>query len=168
VITDDVFARMVAEEVKNKLSPNQKEVLLQPENWPRWKQALLYLIENLDEQINDLKIDAISDAERYAKMGKHGEKLAIEAEKSYKFKIQKIDRFRFHVSRRLDDVATMLETGNVAKSDGWAEVSFLKRAIAKHKAMLNEYDMEETPIDRALWDALNNEWTFDDIDPRMI
>jgi hypothetical protein len=34
--------------------------------------------------------------------------------------------------------------------------------------MLIEYDMEETPIDRALWSALDNEWTFDDIDPRSI
>lgn len=168
MITDDVFARMVAEEVKNKLSPNQKQILLEPNNWPRWKKALLYLIDNLNEQIDELKVDAISDAERYSKMGKHGEKLAIEAEKSYKSKIQKIERFKFHVNRRLDDVVTMMETGNVAQSDGWAEVSFLKRAIAKHRAMLMEYDLEETPIDRSLWDALNNEWTFDDIDLGMI
>jgi hypothetical protein len=168
MITDDVFARMVAEEVKNKLSPNQKETLLEPENWSRWKRALLYLLTNLEEQIEDLKIDALSDASRYRNMGKHGEKLVSEAEKSYKSKIQKIERFKFHVNRRLDDVATMMETGNVSRSDGWSEVSFLKRAIAKHKAMLIEYDMEETPIDRALWSALDNEWTFDDIDPRSI
>ena len=168
MITDDVFARMVAEEVKNKLSPNQKQVLLEPENWDRWKRALLYLLSNLEEQIEDLKSDSISDSIRYGKMGKHGEKLAVEASKSYRLKIQKIERFKFHVSRRLDDVATMMETGDVAKSDGWAEVAFLKRAISKHKAMLAEYDMEETPIDRALWMALDNEWTFDDIDPRTI
>jgi hypothetical protein len=125
MITDDVFARMVAEEVKNKLSPNQKETLLEPENWSRWKRALLYLLTNLEEQIEDLKIDALSDASRYRNMGKHGEKLASEAEKSYKSKIQKIERFKFHVNRRLDDVATMMETGNVSRSDGWSEVSFL-------------------------------------------
>lgn len=168
MITDDVFAKMVAEEVKNRLSPNQKQILLQPENWGRWKQALIYLIENLEEQISDLKVDSIADSERYAKMGKHGEKLLVESEKAYKSKIQKIDRFKFHVGRRLDDVVAMMETGDVAKSDGWAEVNFLRRAIAKHRAMIGECDLEETAIDRALWDALDNEWTFDEIDIRAV
>ena len=168
MLSDDVFARMVAEEVKNRLSPNQKETLLQPENWERWKQALLYLIENLEEQISDLKIDSIADSNRYAKMGKHGEKLLMESEKSYRLKIQKIERFKFHVNRRLDDVTSMMETGDVAKSDGWAEVNFLRRAIAKHRSMMNFLDLEETAIDRSLWDALDNEWTFDDIDVKSV
>jgi hypothetical protein len=34
--------------------------------------------------------------------------------------------------------------------------------------MLHEYDLEDTAIDRALWDALNNQWTFDKINPNNI
>jgi hypothetical protein len=34
----------------------------------------------------------------------------------------------------------------------------------KHKDLLYEYDLEETAIDRALWDALDNRWTFESID----
>jgi hypothetical protein len=168
MITDDVFARMVAEEVKNRLSPNQKIILMEPENWGRWKTALTYLVENLEEQIDNIKADAINDAERYQKMGHHGKKLLVESEKAYKLKITKVERFLFHVQRRLDDVVSMIETGEVAKSDGWQEVSFLKRAITKHRAMLRDYDLEETAIDRSLWDALDNRWTFDDIDPGSI
>ena len=33
IINDDAFARMVAEEVKNKLSPLHKKELMKRENW---------------------------------------------------------------------------------------------------------------------------------------
>jgi hypothetical protein len=40
----------------------------------------------------------------------------------------------------------------------------LKKAIIKHRALLREFELEETSIDRALWAVLNNEWLFDLID----
>jgi len=168
VINDDTFARMVAEEVKNKLSPTQKTILSEPENWGRWKDALVILVENLEDQINNIKDDADSDADRYSSMGKDGDKLAKEAAKAYQSRIIKIDRFKFHVSRRLDDVMTMIETGDIAPSDGWSDVDFLKRAIAKHRSMMRELDLEETLIDKALWSALDNKWDFDNIDTSRI
>mgnify|MGYP006268553467 CR=1 FL=1 len=168
MINDDTFARMVAEEVKNKLSPSQRSILSQPENWGRWKEALLMLIDNLDEQIENIKDDADADAERYGALGRDGDKLAKEAAKTYQSRIIKIDRFKFHVNRRLDDVVTMIETGNVTPSDGWADVDFLKRAISKHRSMMMFLDLEETAIDRALWSALDNKWDFDDIDTSTI
>jgi hypothetical protein len=159
---------MVAEEVKNKLSPSQKTILSEPENWGRWRDALVILVENLDEQIENIKDDADADAERYSSMGRDGDKLAKEAAKAYQSRIIKIDRFKFHVSRRLDDVLTMIETGNIAPSDGWSNVDFLKRAISKHRSMMRELDLEETPIDKALWSALENKWDFDTIDTSNI
>lgn len=168
MINDDTFARMVAEEVKNKLSPSQKTILSEPENWGRWRDALVILVENLDEQIENIKDDADADAERYSSMGRDGDKLAKEAAKAYQSRIIKIDRFKFHVSRRLDDVLTMIETGNIAPSDGWSNVDFLKRAISKHRSMMRELDLEETPIDKALWSALENKWDFDTIDTSNI
>jgi hypothetical protein len=163
MINDDTFARMVAEEVKNKLSPSQRAILLEPQNWGRWKDALLMLIDNLDAQIENIKEDAEADADRYSSMGRSGEKLAREAAKAYQGKIIKIDRFKFHVNRRLDDVMMMIETGTQIKSDGWEQVEFFKRAIATHRQMLKEFDLEDTAVDRALWAALNNKWEFDDI-----
>ena len=163
MINDDTFARMVAEEVKNKLSPAQRDILLAPENWGRWKDSLLILIENLDSQIENIKDNADSDAERYSSMGRSGEKLAREAAKAYQGRIIKIERFKFHVNRRLDDVMMMIETGNQIKSDGWDKVEFLKRAISMHRQLLREYDLEDTAVDRALWAALNDKWEFDEI-----
>jgi hypothetical protein len=58
----------------------------------------------------------------------------------------------------------MIETGKVFDSNGWQQVEFLKRAIAKHREMIREYDMEPTPIDEALWSSLVDKWEFDNID----
>jgi hypothetical protein len=58
----------------------------------------------------------------------------------------------------------MIETGDEISSDGWEQVDFYKRAIATHRAMLRDYDLEETSIDRALWATLESKWEFDQID----
>ena len=51
ILNDDAFARLVSEDVKNKISSNQKQILLNSKNWERWKTALILLSENLDEQL---------------------------------------------------------------------------------------------------------------------
>lgn len=163
MMNDDVFARMVSEEVKNKLSTSQKKILLQPENWSRWKDALLFLVENLDRQIENIEADAEADAEKYSLMGLSGKKLAAEAAREYQYRIKKIDRFKFHVNRRLDEVMMMIETGNVESSDGWDRVAFLENAIVKHRELLREFDLEDTAVDRALWSAISGNWEFDSI-----
>lgn len=168
MISDDAFARMVSEDVKNKISSAEKGVLMQPENWGRWKETLLVLIENLDRQVESLANDADTDAERYSSMGRSGERLASAAARDYQFRIKKIDRFKFHVNRRLDEVMVMIETGDVKKENGWERAAFLENAIYKHRAMLKEFELEETPIDRALWSALEGKWDFDTIDEDSI
>ena len=168
MINDDVFARLVSEEVKNKISSVQKQILLEPENWHRWKDGLLLLIENLEIQIEGIKDDADSDAERYLSMGRSGERLASEAAREYQHRIKKIDRFKFYVNHRLDEVMTMIETGETVSSDGWGRAAFLENAIIKHKNLLREYDLEDTSIDRALWAAISGKWEFDDINEKNL
>jgi hypothetical protein len=58
----------------------------------------------------------------------------------------------------------MIETGETPESNGFQEMETLRKAIIKHRALLREFDLEETSIDRALWATLNNEWLFDAID----
>lgn len=162
---DDSFARMVAEEVKNKLSPAQKDELLKPENWGRWRDALVSLSENLQSQIDNIEADAESDSRRYAAMGREGSRLGHESQQHYGQRAQRVRRFKFHVDKRLDQVVMMIESGESIKTDGWEQVEFLRRAIFTHKQAMQEYDLEETAIDRALWDSLVGKWTFDSIDP---
>lgn len=164
MINDDEFALLVSEDVKNKLrNPKNRDILLNPENWGRWKNSLISLIDNLNSQIEMINEDAEADSQRYESMGRSGQKLAKEAARAYQQKIVKIERFKFYVNKRLDDVIMMIETGNEIKSDGWEQVEFLKRAIAEHRKMLREYDLEESAVDRALWSALQNRWDFDSI-----
>lgn len=162
---NQTFAKMVAEEVKNKLSPKQRQILLDKENWERWRQNLAALLDNLDSQISTTEKSRVADIERYESFGDEGMELVEQANSSYDSKIKKISRFRFHVERRLNEVATMIETGEVSESTGWETVEFLKRGIAKHRSLLREYDLEETVIDRALWSLLDERWDFDDIRP---
>jgi hypothetical protein len=162
-IDNQTFAKMVAEEVKNKLSPNQRRVLLEKENWERWRLNLVALLENLDAQTAAAERSRIADIRRYESFGNEGLSLLEQANASYNSRVQKIARFRFHVERRLNEIATMIDTGEISENNGWQNVEFLKRGIARHRALLKEYDLEETVIDRALWSLLDDRWEFDGI-----
>lgn len=162
-MNDDAFARMVAEEVKNKLSPLHKAELMNKENWERWRSALIALSENLQNQIDAIEGDAEADEARYSSMGAGGRRLSQQAASYYGDKAIRIKRFKFHVDKRLDEVSMMIDTGAEIESDGWDKVDFLRRAIAKHRSMLREYDLEDTAIDRALWSTLDYKWAFDSI-----
>jgi hypothetical protein len=164
MIDDITFAQMVAEEVKNKLSPIQRDLLIRPENWERWRDNLQALVDNLDDQIEDIDLDNQSDIERFQTFGRDGKILAQEASKAYDARKKKILRFRFHVNKRLDEISAMIDTGEAPESNGWQEMEILKKAIIKHRALLRDFDLEETSIDRALWAVLDNEWLFDSID----
>lgn len=169
LLNDDAFARLVSEDVKNKISAQQRKILLEPRNWARWQKALLLLIDNLQSQVDDINADAEADKERYEALGEDGVVLAQEAELAYSLRRTKIERFMFHVNRRLDEVTKLIDTGSddhikVATQNDAAQADFYRKAIIKHKNLLDEYDLEETAIDRALWDALDNRWTFESID----
>lgn len=161
-MNDDVFARLVAEDVKNKISHTQRKILRQPQNYDRWKRALLALLRNVDEQIEDIKYDMDADSERYEALGNEGKVLLEHAKNDYESRLKKIERFKFHVSKRLDEVAVMIEDGDQGGSID-LDAELLASAIRKHKAMMIEMDMEATPIDKALWSVLENQWLFDSI-----
>lgn len=171
MISDDMFAYMVSEDVKNKLSPAQRATLMQKENWTKWQKCLIALIANLDEQLENLHDDEDADMKRFSEMeSRYGSKrnLVQHAEQSYASKRIKIERFKFHVNKKLDDVTRMIETGAVTESNGWEQVDFFKRAIYTHRKMLTDNDMEPTSIDEALWATLQNKWEFDTIDTSLL
>ena len=163
MINDDAFAKMVSEDVKRKISYSDKNVLMQSENWERWKDTLLILVVNLDRQIESLVVDSEADSDRYLSMGRGGERLASTANRDYQLRIKKIERFKFHVNRRLDEVMMMIESGETKEENGWDKVSFLENAIKQHRLLLHKYELEETSIDVALWSALEGKWEFDSV-----
>jgi hypothetical protein len=162
-ISDDAFARLVADEVKNKLTPQRRAVLLQQENWDRWKRALLALINNLENQVQSISEDADADAERYGAMGTHGAKLAKEAASTYDGRKTRVEKFLFHVNRRLDEVMKMIETGEELESSPWHAAETYRTAISKHKDLMIKFDIEPTNLDRALWATLDKRWEMDNV-----
>lgn len=165
-MTDESFAYLVAEEVKNKLSPSQREVLLQKENWDKWQRCLVALQSNLDQQLEDIAEEEDADVQRFQSLGMRRQQNDVR--NHYKVRRKRIERFKFFVEQRLIEVTKMIETGSTMESNGWDKVEFLKRAIAKHRSMIQEFDMEPTPIDEALWAALLDEWQFDNIDTESL
>ena len=162
-MNDDAFARLVAEEVKNKVSRSQRRVLLEQNNWDRWKRALEALIDTLQDQLDVIAEDEDADKERYGALGKEGVVLLSQAMSEYSMRKAKIERFKFHVERKLDDVEQMIASGEVPEDDATKSAILFQNAIKKHKQLIEKYDIEATPIDLALWDALDGQWSFDKI-----
>lgn len=160
-MNDDAFSRLVAEEVKNRVSRSQRDFLTLPDNWVRWQRALVVLVENLRIQLERLDADEEIDRERYESFGEDGVKLLAEAMSDYENRRSKISRFKFHVDKRLDEVSRMIALGADSVDEDSSAHAFLRKAIEKHRDMLEEYDLEATPIDLALWDALDGKWSFE-------
>jgi len=163
-MNDDAFARLVAEEVKNNVSNAQREYLMLPDNRNRWERALRALLDNLDSQIANINRQRADEIARYEAMGDEGFKLVAEAASSHDHRSKKISRFRFYVESRLDEVSRLIAMGSDDDEEKVAFVQFLRSAIATHKKMLEENDLEPTSIDVALWDALDGVWSFDSVD----
>jgi len=165
-INDDTFAYLVAEDVKNKLSPTQRKNLMQRENWERWQSALATLAENLNEQIQQLNTLEAGDERRFEDIG--SKRMQKEMRSAYSERKIRIQRFMFHVNKRLDEVTTMIETGVGPEANPWEVIDFFKRAIFQHRKLINENDMEPTSIDEALWATLSDKWLFDTIDTSLL
>jgi hypothetical protein len=150
-MNDESFARIVAEDVKNKITESQRDYLMLPQNRDRWKRALIALINNIESQIADIEDDKTSDVERYEALGVQGKALAVEASAAYDAKLNKINRFKFYVENRL----TFVE-GLVDEQYEMSRKEILEAAIHKYLQMLDDLDYERTELDDALEYALIN------------
>jgi hypothetical protein len=164
IISDDALAYMVAEEVKNKLSPVQRNVLLHRDNWGRWQRALIALTENLNEQIKQIAGAEAEDERRF----ESSKRMQKEMHGVYADRRLRVERFLFHVNKRLDEVTKMIETGVAPESSPWEVIEFFKRAIFEHRKLMDKHDLEPTPIDEALWASLSDKWLFDKIDVSLL
>lgn len=161
-MNDEAFARLVAEEVKNRVASEQRDYLMLPENWGNWQRALVTLVENLRAQERDLDEREQREAERYRTLGDSGVKMLAEVMAENENRRKKIARFRFHVENRLDEVTRMIALGTDEVDERLKVVEFLRRAIERHREMITAEDIEPTVIDLALWQALDGKWAFDE------
>lgn len=163
MLNETNFARLVAEDVKNKATEEQQELLRSPENRERWRRALLDLIENLNGQIEDLDANLETDITRYKKLGKSANDLIVQAQIAYDDRTNKIKRFRFYVEQRLVEVERLLALGTTDYAAQDTMLTMLQRAIATHETISSTQGFEPHEADIALWASLDGRWLFDDI-----
>jgi hypothetical protein len=164
MMNEDSFARLVAEDVKNRVTDEQRKYLRLYENRSRWREHILVLLANLEDQVVEIDEHQEDDKERYGSFGDEGIKLLAEAQASADDRKKKVLRFRFHVENRLDECDRLDAIESDEPSEFAASADFMRRAIEKHKEMTFDADYDPTEIDRALWFSLAGEWKFDEID----
>ena len=161
IMDDETFARIVADNVKNRSTSTQNRFLEAPENSSRWQAALGSLIKNIDEQIQEISMDAQADIDRYSSLGDTGNILLSQTIAHYEIKKQKIERFRYYVIRKLADVASAGKNQiGEAKQEN---LSLVAKAVERHRELGSLYKIEKTPLDVALYNSLNGVWSFDNI-----
>lgn len=160
-MNDEAFARLVAEDVKNNSTDQQKQYLALPENIVRWQLALKFLAKNLEEQIQGINEYENNKLLDYQKLGDEGIRLIAETSANFNSRRAKIERFKFFVSQKLDEVARLSGSANKTPSPNMADFYF--RAITKWLSLMEEYELEPTRIDEALIASLDGKWEFDEI-----
>lgn len=164
MLNDDAFSRLVAEDVKNRVSDSQREYLRLPENWERWQRALRLLLDNLNDQLADMEARAEIEVRRFENMGDSGVVLLAEYQTNLEQRQRKIMRFRFYVETRLDEVSRFITIGSDEAANQMRAVEFFRKAIERHQEMIQDGDLDYSGIDEALWATLRGEWRFDNPD----
>jgi hypothetical protein len=164
MMDDERFARIVAQDVKNKLHTSEKEYLALPENRDRWVKCLVLLKENLNGQLADLAEREQIETDRYEALGEDGRLLLAAMLSDVDERRKKILRFQQHVDRRSEAVERLTAGTSQELEERAKLVEFLRRAIEAHRSMMARANFDATLIDCALWDALDGKWEFDQID----
>jgi hypothetical protein len=161
---NEEFAALVADEVKNKASDEDVEYLRRSDNLVRWQEALFTLLSNLNSQIEEINSAEAASSRRYKEMGNEGVRLLVNSSKEYEDRRRKITRFKFHVEVKLDNVTRMINVIDEASVEKQASLAaFYKRAIMKHREVIDELEYDFSEADEALWECLSGNWTFDSI-----
>ena len=171
MLTDDNFARLVAEDVKNRVSAEQTDYLRLPENMSRWKRSLQLLLVNLDGQLDELATKEELEVRRYQGLGEDGVNLLAEVQTVIEQRRRKVIKFRFHVEKRLDEVIRLSNAVSKDEIKQSANFNLLRSAIQKHKEILLDEDFfatlsdaDQDLIDEALWASLDGVWAFDEVE----
>lgn len=163
-MNDDAFAKLVAQDVKNKVDPGQRAYLRLPENVQRWQKGLIALIENLNGQLEDIASKEAVAVNKYEALGEDGERLLEDTKNGFSDKRRNISRFRYYVEKRLDEATRLVATVSENADERAETVDFFRHAIQKHKELIMSLDMDYSDVDEALWATLTGQWSFDEIE----
>lgn len=164
MLTDDAFVRLVADDVKNRVTDEQRSYLRLPSNTARWIEALESLLVSLESQLLELDRKEVIEVQRFSALGDDGVVLLAELQTDIEARRTKIGRFRFHVETRLDEARRAQIIASDVGGERARAADFFREAIARHREMILAYDFDYSDIDEALWATLDGLWNFDDIE----
>lgn len=164
MLTDDAFVRLVADDVKNRVTDEQRSYLRLPSNTARWIEALESLLVSLESQLLELDRKEVIEVQRFSALGDDGVVLLAELQTDIEARRTKIGRFRFHVETRLDEARRAQIIASDVGGERARAADFFREAIARHREMILAYDFDYSDIDEALWATLDGLWSFDDIE----
>jgi len=163
MLPDEPFARLVADDVKNKVSASQAEYLRLPENRQRWCEHLQALVRNLNSQLEDLSERERQEIGRYEMLGADGVRLMAEIQTELEDRRRKIGRFRFYVEARLDEVDRLIAITSDDPAEQGRSIDLVRSAIIRHQEIIVGNDFDYSEVDEALWATLEGKWLFDDL-----
>ena len=166
-MNDEDFSQLVALEVKKRAHPDGVKFLHQDANLERWHRALKALADSLNYQIQGIENQLADVIERFRDLGEEGDYRISESTRNLEERKRKIAGFRFHVEKRIDDVAKLILAKNGSLSTDGSLVEFFRKAIQRHKQLMDEYEFEPTVLDEALWETLKGKWVFEDAEQRL-
>lgn len=161
-MNDEDFAQLVALEVKKRANVDGVKFLHESKNLERWHRALTALADSLNYQVTGIEKQLAGVVERFSDMGEEGKYRISESTRNLEERKRKISSFRFHVDKRVDDVAKLILAKNGTLSTDGSVVEFFRKAIQRHKQLMEEYEFEPTVLDEALWETLTGKWVFED------
>lgn len=164
MLTEQAFARLVAEDVKKTTDDDQRAYLRSPEMREQWRDGLYYLLDDVDNQLAEADSAHAREVQRYTDMGDDGKGLLFEETTNYQTSRKKTERFRFYVEQKLVECDRLIALSDSETSLDLSLAAFLRKAIETHRVKLAELDIEPNSIDDALYRALDGAWVFDEIE----
>lgn len=145
------FAMIVSEDIKNKSSQHEKDMLRLPENHEKWRACLIDIIETVSGKIEELETDILSLRDAYSDFVSDPA-AGLEDQK------EKSKRFRFYAEKRLAEVDRLISLGETSDKS-LSLATFLREAISTHKRIVTDTG-SPSEADMALWSSLDGEWKF--------
>ena len=146
------FEIVVSEDIKNKASQQDRDLLRLPENHDRWRECLVNIIETVSFKISEL------DAEISAIRSSYSDFITDPAA-GLEDQREKSKRFRFYAEKRLAEVDRLMALGQPA-DPSLSLATFLRDAIIAHKRWHEDNGLVNSEGDDCLYAALDGVWKF--------
>jgi hypothetical protein len=150
-LSDD-FELIVSEDIKNKASQQDKDLLRLPDNHEAWKECLLNIIKTVSDKIDVLQSEINQLRSMYSGFD-------IDPAASLEEQKEKATRFRFYAEKRLAEVDRLITLGEPS-DPSLSLATFLREAIVAHRDWHTRRGLVNSEGDDYLYAALDGEWRF--------